>query len=256
MIEITRGYGSTEFRDDLKDLLMFAGCDNKPVTFLFSDAQIVEESFLEDINNMLNTGEVPNLFAPDEMEQIVGRVRPLAKAAGKLETRDVVLAHYVHLVRENLHIVLAFSPIGAGFRNRCRMFPSLVNCCTIDWFSAWPSEALHGVATRLLAEEENLGIEEYIDELAGLAVNIHKTVETETERFFTEMKRRNYVTPTSYLELIRLYVDLLREQREIVSNNEMKYKNGLKKLSDTEKIVEDLQNDLTKMQPVLDKAAE
>ena len=89
-------------------------------TFLFSDAQIVEESFLEDINNMLNTGEVPNLFAADEMEQIVGRVRPLAKAAGKLETRDIVLQHYVHLVRENLHIVLAFSPIGDAFRDRLR----------------------------------------------------------------------------------------------------------------------------------------
>ena len=38
-------------------------------------------------------------------------------------------------VRENLHVVLCMSPIGAGFRNRCRMFPSLVNCCTVDWFN-------------------------------------------------------------------------------------------------------------------------
>ena len=49
-------------------------------------------------------------------------------------------------VRENLHIVLCCSPIGASFRNRCRMFPALVNCCTIDWFSEWPDEALLSVA--------------------------------------------------------------------------------------------------------------
>lgn len=31
-------------------------------------------------------------------------------------------------------MVLAMSPIGEAFRNRLRQFPSLVNCCTIDWF--------------------------------------------------------------------------------------------------------------------------
>ena len=34
---------------------------------------------------------------------------------------------------QNLHVVLCFSPIGSAFRERLRQFPSLVNCCTIDW---------------------------------------------------------------------------------------------------------------------------
>ena len=33
----------------------------------------------------------------------------------------------------NLHIIMALSPIGEKFRTRLRMFPSLVNCCTTDW---------------------------------------------------------------------------------------------------------------------------
>ena len=32
-------------------------------------------------------------------------------------------------------------------RQRLRMFPALVNCCTIDWFREWPAEALASVAT-------------------------------------------------------------------------------------------------------------
>ena len=49
---------------------------NTPVCFIL---QIVTESFLEDINNVLNSGEVPNLYAPDEMEKLINMTRPLAK---------------------------------------------------------------------------------------------------------------------------------------------------------------------------------
>ena len=41
---------------------------------------------------------------------------------------------FIDRVREQLHVVLAMSPIGDAFRTRLRKFPSLVNCCTIDWF--------------------------------------------------------------------------------------------------------------------------
>ena len=42
--------------------------------------------------------------------------------------------YFIDRVKSNLHVVLAMSPIGDAFRNRLRMFPSLINCCTIDWF--------------------------------------------------------------------------------------------------------------------------
>lgn len=46
------------------------------------------------------------------------------------------------------------SPIGDAFRNRLRMFPSLINCCTIDWFHGWPSDALEMVAHEFLEDVE------------------------------------------------------------------------------------------------------
>ena len=55
-------------------------------------------------------------------------------------------------VKTNLHIVLAMSPVGSSFRNRLRMFPSLINCCAIDWFTEWPEDALEKVASRFLEE--------------------------------------------------------------------------------------------------------
>jgi dynein heavy chain len=45
------------------------------------------------------------------------------------------------------------SPMGDIFSDRLRRFPSLVNCCTIDWYSNWPAEALAGVGQGQLIED-------------------------------------------------------------------------------------------------------
>lgn len=55
---------------DVRKLYWKAGVDNKPTVFLFTDTQVVEESFLEDINNILSSGEVPNLYGPEEFEEV------------------------------------------------------------------------------------------------------------------------------------------------------------------------------------------
>jgi dynein heavy chain len=239
---------------------------------LFSDAQIVKESMLEDINNILNSGDVPNLYPPDVMEQILQAVRPVAKAAGRPETRAGIFAEFVSLVREHLHIVLAMSPIGSAFRNRCRMFPALVNCCTIDWFSAWPQDALSSVARSFLADDAggagaaaagagagaaagaSLQLGPLVEPLCGLAVAIHQGVEAASSRYLAEQRRYNYTTPTSYLELLRLYASKLNEQRSIVTGKLHRYRNGLTKLSETNDMVQGLQAKLRDLQPVLEKA--
>lgn len=61
---------------------------------------------------------------------------------------------YLDRVKQNIHVVLAMSPLGEIFRNRLRMFPSLVNCCTIDWFTEWPEEALLNVARGSIADSD------------------------------------------------------------------------------------------------------
>lgn len=147
-IEITKSYKEKEFHEDIRMLLKSASIDNLAQVFLFSDTQIVKESFLEDINNLLNSGEIPNLFPADEKVVILDEMGPRARDANKGDNRDMIYAFFVQICRENLHVVLTFSPVGDQFRNRCRQFPSIINCCTIDWYNPWPAEALYSVAHR------------------------------------------------------------------------------------------------------------
>ena len=69
-IEIKKQYGTTEFREDLKTLMRNVGIKGDRTTFIFNDNSIKQESFLEDINNILNTGEVPNLMLPEDKDKI------------------------------------------------------------------------------------------------------------------------------------------------------------------------------------------
>ena len=57
-----------------------------------------------------------------------------------------MMAQFVKRVSKNLHCVVAMSPLGDQFRLRVRAFPALITCCTLDWYTPWPSEALVSVA--------------------------------------------------------------------------------------------------------------
>lgn len=101
---------------------------------------------VEDISNILNNGEVPNLFPTEEKAKILEEVDI------QTGTPNEKYAYFVGRCRQMLHLVLAFSPVGEAFRRRLRTFPSLVNCTTIDWFLPWPEEALRNTATSLFME--------------------------------------------------------------------------------------------------------
>ncbi|KAJ7377616.1 Dynein heavy chain 6, axonemal [Desmophyllum pertusum] len=250
-IELTRGYDYSSFREDLKKLYNSAGVEGKNTVFLFTDTQIVVEEFLEDINNILNSGEVPNLFEPEEYEQVLNGTRPHAKEAGVPEgDRDSVFNHFISRVRNNLHVVLCMSPVGDAFRTRCRMFPSLVNCCTIDWFTEWPREALLSVSQNFF-EEVDLGEGDVKERVAELCVVIHTSVSSMADRFYAELRRRYYTTPTSYLELINLYLSMLDDKRRQLIGARDRVKNGLKKLLETNDLVDNMQVELVALEPQL-----
>jgi dynein heavy chain len=133
---------------------MQAGVDNKPTSFIFVDTQIIKEQMLEDINNILNGGDVPNLYRIEDMEPITKVGKQLCLEQGITVSKMNMMMAYLGRVVKNIHMIIAMSPLGTEFRTRIRQFPSLVTCSTIDWFNEWPEEALLGVGKGQIQETD------------------------------------------------------------------------------------------------------
>lgn len=265
-IQISQNYGVYEFREDLKTLYKMTGVSNKRTMFLFSDTQAVDEAFFEILNNMLSVGVVPNLFKPDEWQDIQSNLEQAAIKAGiSAANTEAVTSLFYDRAKSNLFMAICVSPNGDEFRNRIRQYPALVNCCTIDWFREWPEAALLEVAKKYLdncdlsargevdATAENYTGKDQIRHLIAKSfAGIHKSVLVASAAMLNELGRYNYVTPTSYIELLSGFQARLAEQRQENSNEANKLRTGLFKIDDARAKVETMSEKLKINQVELD----
>uniref|UniRef100_A0A671VQ30 Dynein axonemal heavy chain 17 n=1 Tax=Sparus aurata TaxID=8175 RepID=A0A671VQ30_SPAAU len=238
-ITLRKGYSITDLKTDLASLYIKAGVKNIGTVFLMTDAQVADEKFLVLVNDLLASGEIPDLFPDDELENIIGSVRPEVRGSGLMDTRENCWKFFIDRVRRQLKVALCFSPVGNKLRVRSRKFPAVVNCTAIDWFHEWPQEALESVSFRFLQEVEN--IEPQVkDSVSKFMAYVHMSVNQTSKEYLANERRYNYTTPKSFLEQIKLYRSLLGQRSKDLTTKMERLENGLEKLNSTSAQVDDL----------------
>jgi dynein heavy chain len=225
-IVVTSNYNMGDLKTDIQTMFQKAGVTGNQLLFILTDAQITQDRFLVYINDLLSSGWIPELFPPDELDGLLGKIRGEAKSAGYQDTPDQLFDFFLAKARKNLHLALAFSPVGDAFRFRARMFPGIINCTSLDWFHEWPRAALIDVAQRFLADVE-FPQEGLAEAIAEHMAQVHLSIGDANLDFLAQERRYNYTTPTSFLELINFYKMLLGKERGKITENIDKLENGL-----------------------------
>lgn len=70
-VQLRKGYGIPDLKLDIATQCMKAGVKNIGTVFLMTDAQVSDEKFLVLINDLLASGEIPDLFPDEDVEDII-----------------------------------------------------------------------------------------------------------------------------------------------------------------------------------------
>ena len=246
-IVLTRNFGEKDLKEEIKTLFDLSGHLGKHVTFIMTDSEVKKEEFLEYINMILSTGEIPGLIAKDEREVWLGDIRSDYLKSKGLVNHDPpasdLYAYFVERIRDNLHVVLCFSPVGPKFRERARKFPALFNECTIDWFLPWPEEALVSVAEIFIKNFKKLDTKEEVKgELSKHMGNVHIMVTKICDTYYHKMRRQVYVTPKSYLSYLQSYKELyMKKYYDELDIQEKNYKTGLGRIDEASIQIRDME---------------
>lgn len=253
-IDISKYYNWDQWKQDLIKIFGRVGADCKDGVLMLTESHLKLSFILEDLNNILNTADVPNLFQEEDFFPYIDKVRTNAKRAGFVELAETgtnVQAYdfFIETVKKHLHIVLIMSPVGDSLRNKIRNFPSIVNCTNIIMFKQWPTEALENVAENFF--QDLFLSQELQKNLVKSCKYFHETIMKTSKQYMDNEGRFNYVTPSSYLELIKLYKSLIGKQKTKIEASIQNYKTGVQKLLITAEKVKILEIELKEKKPIL-----
>ena len=253
-ILVNQTYGIQDFKADLQAMYQKAGVKQEGVLFLLTDTQISNEKFFVYLNDLLSSGNIPDLYTKDEKEAIINQLTNKAKGAGYSAEPAAVWSYFISKIRENLHCCLCFSPVGEGLRVRARRFPALASCTVIDWFQPWPQQALESVGKQLLKDTEELATDlEILQAIESFMPNAFVAVNQACKKFLQTDNKYVYTTPKSYLEMVKLYQVFLKKKWQETDAKIYRLANGVEKLT---KAAEDVVVLEAKLQTMLVEAEE
>ena len=242
-ISVSANYTENDFKEDLRSIYYKAGVKDEKVMFFLRDSHITNERFLVYLNDVLASGNVPDLYGKEEADEVINDGSSKAKSAGYATDRESVWRWFLAQVRYNLHVVLCFSP-GEQLRVRALKFPAVVNCTTIDWFHPWPREALMSVADRFMSKVEDLSDPDVKAGVINFMPYSLNTVNEVAHDYKVQDGRFAYTTPKSFLEGLQMYQSLLEKKKSEAEQQINRLSNGVDKLRDTASAVEKIEQDL------------
>jgi len=216
------------------------GCgEGEKICFIFDESNCLSSGFLEAMNALLASGEVPGLFEGDDLVALMNGVR----VGG--ESDEEAFRRFTLRVQKNLHVVFTMNPSGADFKNRSTTSPALFNRCVVDWFGTWGNTALEQVGKEFTRFVDVNGGDEERENLVSSLVMIHNETKSLCEETAGLKGDKSYISPRDYLDFIKNFVKIVSERRAKLEDEQMHINVGLSKLISTEEKVAEMKSQLS-----------
>lgn len=239
-------YNLESWRRDLKSLLKNCGSENED-TILITDRDFKGE-FLDDVINLLETGQLPELFSNNDEREIVKKVRLSAQNGNRnLEfTISEVLDYFTKECKKKLHFIICLSPI--NFSKLGTHF-TLIKYCTLNYLQFWPKETFEKVSIKFLKE---VPIKEEIkNEIITSIQFFHNYIQ---EKIHESLKIE--ISPSIFVRLVKLYVKTILAKQKELKIAKSKYMSCLEKLKLASNQVDQMKKVLMTLRPQLESSAE
>ena len=259
-IKAGKNYALSDFDEDIRSVMRRSGVKGERISFIFDESNVLSSAFLERMNALLASGEVPGLFEGDDYTHLMNQCRESTQIDGKMiDSEEELYNTFVKEVQRNLHVVFTMNPANPDFSNRTASSPALFNRCVIDWFGEWDDDSLWQVAKEFTKDielmdesfdnfKENEAVGENSDPkhdaLINAVVNIHKSVKRANTKLAKNAKKYNFITPRDYLDFIAHFTSVLETKKAQLQEQELHLNTGLDKLKETEQEVINLQQNV------------
>jgi dynein heavy chain 2 len=239
-LTVTRSYSLKSFNADLKTAVSLAGVEGQPCVLYLEDYHFFNPSFLERINSLLSSGEIPGLFTQEELDAQLGPLKEEALSEG---FNEGAYSYFVHRVTQNLHVMVVMDPSNSEYELRCRSNPALFTRCNVCWLGKWSTESMKLVPRMMMKDVfRSLEGREGVDKEWGLHRELVKLHDTAGARF----------SPEHFKTLIRNYKGIFDLKSSASGETLGKLKRGLEKLAEAEVNVDTISKDVTEKKVVME----
>ncbi|XP_059035365.1 cytoplasmic dynein 2 heavy chain 1 isoform X5 [Mustela lutreola] len=234
--KISRGYALKQFKNDLKHVLHLAGIDTQQVVLLLEDHQFVHPTFLEMINSLLSSGEVPGLYTLEELEPLL---LPLKDEASQDGFFGPVFNYFTYRIQQNLHIVLIMDSTNLNFIINCESNPALHKKCQVLWMEGWSDSSMRKIPEMLFSETD--GEEKYSDKKRKEEKKT--SVDPDFLKSFLlihESCKAHGATPSRYMTFLRVYSAISSSKKNELLKRQSHLQAGVSKLNEAKALVDEL----------------
>ena len=223
-------YGIEHFNEDLRGVMRRVGVDGEKICFIFDEGNVLGSGFLEAMNALLASGEVPGLFDGDDYTALMSACRDSAACDGVIiDSEEELWRRFTSIVQRNLHVVFTMNPSGGEWKNRSTTSPALFNRCVVDWFGSWSPKAMAEVGKEFtlrldMGDAESVGgswgigegddlmarVQDAFEGIKGgfrqavvaAFVQLHSITKNVSEEALASSTGRTFLSPCDYLALI------------------------------------------------------